>query len=208
MLFFMLSCYFVLLDITDVSCTMGCSISSHFLLSCPSCCRAFASGVPKAGVSWCVGAGWFLSMHISSTDKYLASALTRFFPSRFEKWFPVTGFINYCEYSGAGRVSLCCPTASGVSVGDFLTALCPTAVTWMDFTLEGDCSETWVCAVGSHSTHLHSVLGLPSAVLVLSILLMRRSIGFEHSSEHSLNSCELSYQPVIYMLLQVTYSLG
>lgn len=91
---------------------------------------------------------------------------------------------------------------------DFLTALCPTAVASMDFTLEGDCSETWVYAVGSHSTHLCSVLGLPSTVLVLSVLLMRRSICFEHSSEHSLNSCELSYQPVIYMLLQVTYSRG
>lgn len=47
-------------------------------------------------------------------------------PAGKGKWFPVAGFVNYFKYSGARRVSLlCCSTASGVSVGGLLPALCP-----------------------------------------------------------------------------------
>ena len=71
--------------------------------------------------------GWFLSTHASRADKYLASAFNVVLsPAGKGKWSSVAGFLNHFEYSRARGVSLvCCPAASGVSVGGLLPAVCP-----------------------------------------------------------------------------------
>lgn len=132
--------------------------------------------------------GWFLSTHVSSADKYLASAFDVILsPAGKGKWSPVAGFVNYFEHSGARRVSLlCCIAVNGVSVGGLLPVLCPHCSNVAGASPQRGISlrPGFGCAAGSPSARLLSVLGFPSAVLVLGILLMNPSICFEHSSEH------------------------